>query len=228
MHKITLSLAFLAGILFFSSCGTTQSGSVLGSLGQNVLNNNGGSNVTTQTQSSVSEAGSLLGNLLSGILEGSTTLSQSSLQGTWKYVSSDCVFESENLLAKAGGAVAATKIEENLNTQLSKVGIGASTCAFTFNSDGTYSAKIGSRTVNGNYTLDAANKTMKLTYLGGLANYSTRVVLSGGKLSLLIESDKLLALMKGISAFNNNSNVSSLSSLLSSYDGMYVGIQMSK
>ena len=131
-------------------------------------------------------------------------------------------------MAKAGGAVAATKIEENLNTQLSKVGIGASTCAFTFNSDGTYSAKIGSRTVNGNYTLDAANKTMKLTYLGGLANYSTRVVLSGGKLSLLIESDKLLALMKGISALNNNSNVSSLSSLLSSYDGMYVGIQMSK
>ena len=91
MHKITLLLAFVAGTLVFTSCGSTQSGSLLGTLGQNALNNNS-STSSSQTQSSVADAGSLLGNLLSGILEGSSTLSQSSIQGTWKYVSSDCVF----------------------------------------------------------------------------------------------------------------------------------------
>ena len=58
MHKITLLLAFVAGTLVFTSCGTTQGGSLLGTLGQNALTNNSGSS-SSQTQSSVADAGSL-------------------------------------------------------------------------------------------------------------------------------------------------------------------------
>ena len=222
MNKYTLSLGMAAASLLFASCGTTQNGSLLGTLAQGMQNNTAATATQTHTGSS------LLANLLSGMLESSTTLTQADIQGTWKFASADCVFESENLLAKAGGAVAATKIEENLNTQFAKFGINANTCAYTFNSDNTYAAKIGSYTVNGNYTLDTKTKTIKMTYLGGVASYSARVAWVGNNLSLLIESDKLLNLLKALSALKSNSNITTLSSLLNNYDGLYVGIQMSK
>ena len=82
--------------------------------------------------------------------------------------------------------------------------------------------------MNGNYTLDTKTRTIKMTYLGGMASYSARVAWVGNNLSLLIESDKLLNLLKALSALKSNSNITTLSSLLNNYDGLYVGIQMSK
>ena len=45
------------------------------------------------------------------------------MTGTWSYTGAAIEFESDNLLMKAGGAVAATTAEAKLNEQLSKVGI---------------------------------------------------------------------------------------------------------
>lgn len=224
MQNISLTVALLAGALTLASCGPTGGSSLIGALSQGQTATAGSSTTSTTDNGTTS----LLGNLLGSVLGESATLSAKSVVGTWKYCGTDCVFESESLLAKAGGAVAATEIEEKLNAQLAKVGIKSGSCSYTFNSDNTYTAIIGGREISGNYTLDTKQKTMKLTYLGGLASYTTRVALSGGKLSLLIEGDKLLTLVKGVSALSNNSNLNTLSSLLSNYDGLYVGIQMSK
>ena len=138
------------------------------------------------------------------------------------------MFESENLLAKAGGAVAAQKVENELNTQLAKVGIKSGACTFTFNSDNTYTAKLGTRTIQGQYTLDTKNKKLKMTYLGGLATMTPRVAMTNGKLSLLLESDKLLTLVKGVSALSRSTSASAVSSILSNYKGMYIGMKLSK
>ncbi len=224
MNKTILSVALALGTLTLTGCGPTGGSNLLGALAQGSTANSG----TTSSASTDNSTTSLLGNLLGSVLGESATLSQKSLEGTWKYCGTDCVFESESLLAKAGGAVAATEIEEKLNTQLAKVGIKSGSCSYTFNSDNTYKAVIGGREVSGNYTLDAKQKTMKLTYLGGMASYTTRVALTGGKLSLLIEGDKLLTLVKGLSALSNNSNLNTLGTLLNNYDGLYVGIQLSK
>lgn len=223
MKKYSIALAFLAGALTLSSCGTT------GSLGQSTNNNStlGSANNGSTTGNILSEA-STIGSILGNILSGSSKLSQSDLVGTWNYTGSDCVFKSENLLAKAGGAVAANKVKSELNTQLAKFGIKEGACSFTFNNDNTYSAKIGNRTIQGNYTLDTANKTVKMTYLGGLASMTPHVAKTGGKLSLLIESDKVLSLVKGVSALSKSTSMSAINSILSNYDGLYIGMQLSK
>lgn len=223
MKKYSIALAFLAGALTLSSCGTT------GSLGQGTNNNSilGNANNGSTTGNILSEA-STIGSILGNILSGSSKLSQSDLVGTWNYTGSDCVFKSENLLAKAGGAVAANKVKSELNTQLAKFGIKEGACSFTFNNDNTYSAQIGNRTIQGNYTLDTANKTVKMTYLGGLASMTPHVAKTGGKLSLLIESDKVLSLVKGISALSKSTSMSAINSILSNYDGLYIGMQLSK
>lgn len=226
MKKVTLSLSLVAAALCMSSCGTTGS-SVLGNVGSAILN--GSANGNASSSSSSSTATSALGNLLGTLLGSSSSISQSDLIGTWNYQGADCVFESENLLAKAGGAVAASKIEGQLNTQLAKVGIKQGACSYTFNKDNTYTATIGGRTLSGNYTLDSKNKTVKLTYLAGLGSMTAHVAKSGNTLSLLVDSDKLLNVVKGASVLaKGSSTLSAVSSLLSKYDGMYVGMKMKK
>lgn len=205
-----------------ASCGTTGGSSALGVLANSAANSNNAAGTTGTT------SGSLLGGLLSGLLSGSTTLSQADLVGTWSYTKPDCVFESENLLMKAGGEVAANKIESELSQQLAKVGIKAGSCTFKFNSDGTYTATIGNRTINGNYTLDAKNKTLKMTYLAGLGTMTPHIAKTGRNISLLFESDKLLKMVSAVSALSNSTAASALSKLAGSYDGMYIGIQLAK
>lgn len=231
MKKITLSLALLAGVFGLTGCGSTT-GSVLGNVGSALLSNavSGSSSSSTATSSSSSSSSTtgLLGSLLSGILGNSSTISQSDILGTWSYTGSDCVFESENFLMKAGGEVAASKIESQMNSSLEKIGIKQGACSFTFNSDNTYTATIGGRTISGNYTLNTADKKITMTYLAGIGKMTPHIAKSGNKLSLLIESDKLLTLFKGVSALSNGTTMKTVSSLLSSYDGMLVGLQLKK
>lgn len=76
---------------------------------------NGGSQMGgTTTNNSGSSIGS---NALGGLLDlvvGSVKLSQADIIGTWSYVEPACAFTSENLLAKAGGSVAAKTVNEKL------------------------------------------------------------------------------------------------------------------
>lgn len=229
MKKLSVSLALLLGVVLLSSCGTTG-GSVAQGVGQVLMNGelNGSSSSSSSSSGSASSTNSVLGSLLGGLLSSSSTLSQSDLVGTWSYSGSNCVFESENLLAKAGGAIAANKIESELNTQLAKVGIKEGACSFTFNKDNTYTATIGGRTLQGSYTLDTKNKKIKMTYLAGLASMTPRITKQGNKINLLIESSKLLMLMKGASVLAKGTSLSGISSILNNYEGMYIGLQLKK
>lgn len=59
-----------------------------------------------------------LKSILSGVVSAvanKVTGESSSLTGTWAYSGPDCKFESDNLLAKAGGEVAAKKVEEKMS-----------------------------------------------------------------------------------------------------------------
>ena len=215
MRKSTIMAALLSTLLF-SSCGTTS----LGTQGTGLLS---GANTST-----TSSAVSALGSVLTSLLSGNSAVTASDLQGTWTYRKADCVFETQNLLLKAGGEMAATKIESQMESQLSKVGITPGACTFTFNSDGTYSATIGQYNLNGNYTLNASANTITLTYLAGLGRISPKVIKTGANISLLFEGDKLLSMVKKVGKLSSNSTVSSLSTLLNSYDGMLVGMQLSK
>lgn len=229
MKKATLCVALLTGSLLLSSCGSSSS--LLGNVGSTLLNaavGNLGTGSSSSSSSSASSTIGTIGNVLSTLLGSSSSIKQSDIIGTWNYTGADCVFESENLLAKAGGAVAASKIEEQLDTQLSKVGIKSGACSFTFNKDNTYTATIGGRTLSGNYTLDSDNKTIKMTYLAGLGSTTSHLTKSGSTLSLLIDSDKLLTLLKGASALTGSSSLKTVSSLLSSYDGMMIGMKLKK
>lgn len=154
--------------------------------------------------------------------------SQQSLVGTWKYVSPDCKFESDNLIAKAGSELAAKKVEEKMSSIFQQIGMTEG-CTFVFNADSTYTSTVGTRTVKGTYIYNKDTQELLLkTSLG--VKITTTATLSGKKLSILFKSDKLLSVVQGISnvASKVNSSLETVSKLAGQYDGLNLGFMLEK
>ena len=222
MKKIKTTMAALAATMLLSGCGTA---------GTSLLNAMATGTVGTTTTTTTSQSDgltSLITSVLGTVLDTSTTLTEKDLVGTWNYQSADCVFETENLLMKAGGEVASTQIEAKLNESLAKVGVMPGTCNFVFNSDNTYTATFSGFPINGEYVLDAENKKITMTYLSGLATMTPSVVKSGNTLSLLYDADNLLVIAQKLAAMSGKTSLQTLAELASSYDGLMIGLELQK
>lgn len=184
----------------------------------------GGSNAGNGSNSS-SNAGSIINGILNNVI-GSGTFKQADLCHTWKYSKPGCAFTSENLLAKAGGEIAANKVEEELEDYYKKFGFSSSNTYFTFNTDGTFSAKIDGKAWNGNYTFD--EKTHAIQMKGLLLSASGYATKTTNGISLLFDQKKLLNLIKALSAFKSSSTLSAVGNIANNYDGMRIGFEMTK
>ena len=184
----------------------------------------GGSNAGNGSNSS-SNAGSIINGILNNVI-GSGTFKQADLCHTWKYSKPGCAFSSENLLAKAGGEIAASKVENKLEGYYKKFGFSSSNTYFTFNTDGTFSAKIDGKAWNGTYTFD--EKTHAIQLKGLLLSASGYATKTTNGISLLFDQKKLLNLIKALSAFKGSSTLSAVGSIANNYDGMQVGFEMTK
>ena len=184
----------------------------------------GGSNAGNGSNSS-SNAGSIINGILNNVI-GSGTFKQADLCHTWKYSKPGCAFTSENLLAKAGGEIVASKVENKLEGYYKKFGFSSSNTYFTFNTDGTFSAKIDGKAWNGTYTFD--EKTHAIQLKGLLLSASGYATKTTNGISLLFDQKKLLNLIKALSAFKGSSTLSAVGSIANNYDGMQVGFEMTK
>ena len=202
---------------------------------------------TSTTTNSGYSAGSVVAGVLGGLLGGGTTTGSSIINGilnnvigsatfsqadlcahTWKYSKPGCAFTSENLLAKAGGEIAASKIEEDLSKYYSKFGFSKSNTYFTFKTDGTFAAKIDGKSWNGTYTFDEKTHAIQLkSLLLSASGFATR---TANGISLLFEQKKLLTLVKTLSKLNltGSTTMSGVSSIVDNYDGVRIGFEMTK
>ena len=203
-----------------STLATTNSGYSAGSVVAGVLGGLLGGGTTTGS--------SIINGILNNVI-GSATFSQADLCAhTWKYSKPGCAFTSENLLAKAGGEIAANKIEEDLSKYYSKFGFSKSNTYFTFKTDGTFAAKIDGKSWNGTYTFD--EKTHAIQLKGLLLSASGFATRTANGISLLFEQKKLLTLIKTLSKLNltGSTTMSAVSSIVDNYDGVRIGFEMTK
>ena len=208
-----------------STSTTTNSGYSAGSVVAGVLGGLLGGGTTTGSSSTGS---SIINGILNNVI-GSATFSQADICAhTWKYSKQGCAFTSENLLAKAGGEIAASKIEEDLSKYYSKFGFSKSNTYFTFKTDGTFAAKIDGKSWNGTYTFD--EKTHAIQLKGLLLSASGFATRTANGISLLFEQKKLLTLVKTLSKLNltGSTTMSAVSSIVDNYDGVRVGFEMTK
>lgn len=228
MKQILTAISAIAMSAALTSCSFGGAGSSLAGalLGQ------GAGKTAAGVGSAVAGAvtsGNTLNNLLSSFL-GKVPLKEEALYGAWTYQGVDVAFESESLLSKAGGMVAAGTIEEKLDEQLKKYGIKPGSVKFTFNADHTFSAVLSGKPVNGTYTYDPATRKLNLVAAFGLFNQTCTVGTTAKGISLLFPADKLLSLVStaGTLLGNSNSTLGTISSLVNNYNGMQIGLEMSK
>ena len=157
---------------------------------------------------------------------GMDKVSARGLIGTWSYMGPGCAFTSENLLAKAGGEVAAAQIEEKLLPYYQQVGISSANTYITFKEDGTFTSKIDGTPFSGNYTFDES--TQKITLKGLLlsVNCYTKREISG--ISILFETKKLLTVLQTMAALSGSKDMQAIGDLSKQYDGVRVGFDMRK
>lgn len=201
-----------------STSATSNAGSTVAGILGAVLGGN--------SNSSSSAGSSIINGILNNVIGSGTFSKQDLCAHTWKYSKPGCAFTSENLLAKAGGEIAANKVEEKLGEYYSKFGFSGSNTYFTFKTDGTFAAKIDGKSWQGNYTFD--EKTHAIQMKGLLLSMSGYATKTTNGISLLFDQTKLLNLIKTMGALKGSSTLSAIGTIANNYDGMRVGFEMTK
>lgn len=202
-----------------STSATSNAGSAVAGILGAVLGGNSNS-------SSSSAGSSIINGILNNVIGSGTFSKQDLCAHTWKYSKPGCAFTSENLLAQAGGEIAANKVEEKLSEYYSKFGFSSSNTYFTFKTDGTFAAKIDGKSWQGNYTFD--EKTHAIQMKGLILSMSGYATKTANGISLLFDQKKLLNLIKTIGSLKGNSTLSAFGTIANNYDGMRVGFEMTK
>lgn len=171
-------------------------------------------------------SGSSVASALSTIFDKNKVATADELVGTWKYTEPAVVFESNNALKNIGGKVASAAIEKKLQSEFSKFGIKKGQMKMTFDKDGNFTQTLGKQTLTGTYT--TSGKQVVLTYSTGLKQLVGTTQLDGNDLLIVMDVSKLLRYAGSLGRLTGNSTISSLGSLLGSYDGMEVGLKLEK
>lgn len=170
-------------------------------------------------------------NSVNGLLNlviGSVKLDETELYGNWSYAAPACAFTSENLLAKAGGSVAAANVNEKLKSAYSGVGISAANTQLTFTQDGRFSGKLDGMPLSGTYTYDKSNCALKMQMLGGLLNVTGYLTRTTNGIGLTFESKKLLSVLQTVAKLSGNSTLQTVGDLSKQFDGVRVGFDLAK
>ena len=202
-------MAFAAGCIMLASCGGAG-----GNLLSGILGGDG-----------TSVAGSALGGVLTSVL-GLDKLSAQQLAGTWYYAQPGCAFTRDNLLAKAGGEVAASEIKSKLASVYSSVGVSSSNTAFQFDGSNQFAGKLMGVPLSGTYTYDPSSgqinmKATLITLKGYVQGTSTGI-------ALLFEGSKLLSIMQTVASMSGNGTLSAIGELSKNYSGLRLGFDMRK
>ena len=200
-------------MLALTACGTLGTGDTSG-LG-NILGSVLGAATDGQT----------VGNILTSVI-GLDKPSQAELIGTWQYKQPGAAFTSENLLAKAGGEVAAATVREKLASYYNGVGIKSSNTVLQFTQDGQFAGKVAGKSISGTYTYDQNECKITLkTMFFTLPAYAKKTTTG---MSILFESKKLLSVLQTLAAISGNSNLQTIGDLSKNYDGVRIGFDMSR
>ena len=150
--------------------------------------------------------------------------STDNLVGTWEYSEPAIIFESDNLLAKAGAGIASSKLESKLQEQLSKFGVEPGAFSITFNEDGTFKETFNGKSIPGKW--EVKDSQLYLTFARKAIPVSTQ--LESNKLMFITDATKLLDLFKAIGNSTSNTSISTVTSLMKSIDGLKAGVTLVK
>ncbi|MDE6575346.1 MAG: DUF4923 family protein, partial [Muribaculaceae bacterium] len=185
----------------------------------------------TSDSDNTSSSGGILGTIGSFVNNtiANNRFSIDDLNGTWKYTSPAVSFQSNNALKKIGGAGAATALENKIEPYYTRLGFNKTT--LTVDADHNFVLKMGVLTLKGTVEKDsddmlvfAFNAFGKIS-LGKLKANATK---AGSTLNLTFEATKMIEILSKVASVLNNTTLTTLTNLLESYDGVYIGFKLKK
>ena len=172
----------------------------------------------------------ILGGLV-GAVTGNTTTEQT-IVGEWGYTQPAVKLKSDNVLAQAGSSLMTGTIEKKMATYYEKVGLKAGSAAITLTEDKQFTLTMGKRTLQGTYEFDSTTNALTLNFTTKtsvkIGKIRGEAQLSGGDLKLLFAADKMLKIVKGLSAVSNNTSIAAISKAAEQYDGLSLGMTFAK
>lgn len=225
MKKLILILSLIVA--------TVSSASAQSSL-TDLLNGLGKKTEQTETEQTDTKSGSGLGDVLSGVAGalglGNNKASIDQLAGTWSYVKPAVAFKSDNFLLKAGGAAAATTVENKIEPYYKKIGL--TSLQLVINTDSTFTFTAKRAKLSGTITYDASSGNYEFSFkafnkipVGAMTAY---IQLTGSKMELTFDVSKLMKIMETVSSISGSSALKGASSMLNKYDGMTAGFELNR
>lgn len=220
MKKIILS-ALAASVA--ASASAFDPKDLLGNLGKL----NGDSTTTTGDSQStggvLGSLGSLIGNVVAN-----NKFSIDDLVGTWSYSSPAVSFHSENALMKIGGAGAATAVENQLAPYYQRLGF--TNTSLTVDADHNFTLKMGLLVLKGTVEKDEEDNGLVFNFNAfgkiSLGKVKANATKAGKTLNLTFDATRLIQMLTKISSKLNIKTLSTLSTILNNYDGIYIGYKL--
>jgi hypothetical protein len=200
---------------------------------KDLLSGLAGSSSSSSSSTSSSALSGALGSLISGLLGGSSTLTEADIAGVYKYNEPAITFQSENFLQKAGGAAMSSVIVNKLSPYYKKAGMENLTV--TLNYDKTFTFKLKKASLSGTFARDSSKTSsnyfiFNFQALGAISFGSIEADVQQTTSGLIITFDasKLLSLMNTVASVSGQSSLKTAASLLNSYEGLNAGFALTK
>ena len=217
--------------------GTSSSSALQGLFGKltgSSSQTNSSSNESSSTNNSSSSSSGLSNILgaLGGVVENlisTDNIEISSLAGTWKYAAPAVAFKSDDLLKKAGGAAVASQVEAKLENYYKYLRLQS--MQLTIDQAGAFTMAFNKIALSVNITKDEeGNLLFNFTVAGqiNIGTVKTYVTKSGDTLNVMFDVSKLMTILEKVGSYVGNSTISSITSLLSTYDGITAGFKLTR
>lgn len=216
-------------ITVFSGCGsipTASKGTSAPSVNTSSTQTSGLGAILSGVTGSSSDSNSMIGGVIGQLIGG--LVAPPSIEGAWVYSEPTIQFESESLLAKAGGAVATEKIVEKVKPYYERFGVVKGAVAIDFNSDNSCTYTINGNTYDGTYVYNKETNVVEFNDPYGMKIITAYATVSSKNLAISFDATKLLTLFQTLGASSTNTTIASLTTLSKSFTGMKVGFLFDK
>lgn len=185
----------------------------------------GSTGSSSSSESSSSSTSGLLSSLTS-IFSSSKVATKDKIVGTWVYEEPAVVMESSNALKNIGGKVVTATIESQLKKKLEGYGFKSGLVTMTFDKSGNFTQTLKGKTLKGTYTLKDENVVLK--YGGTVSQVVGTTQVDGNNLLIVMDASKLLKYVNVLGSISQNSTLKTASSLIGSMDGLECGLKLVK
>ncbi len=222
--KKIFTVLITAATLTVGAGATATPQDILGRVGS-ALGNLRGNNGDSENPGGIGGAiGSFINNTLAN-----NNFTIEDLNGKWSYISPAVSFQSENVLQNIGGAAAATAIEGELEPHYRRLGFNRT--SLEVDSLHNFTLKLGLVQLKGKIEKsDDDRLVFKFNAFGrvNLGSASANATKTGDTLNLTFDASRLINILNKVAGAVNNTTLSALSTMLNSYDGVYIGYKLRK